>query len=262
MQVRLGEDVTRSIAATRAPAVPRETRQTEPAHQSTVQRLLALQRTHGNASVQRLIQYKLSVSQPGDPYEEEADRVAEAVAQVSDQSPSTAAVDREPDPSLTISRMCSACTDELSRAATPEDDREKEVMPLPRLPEEEDKEKDEKGVLTRMASGDVHAVDGEVEAGIRGLPGNGTPLPSALRTNMESRVGFDFDAVRVHTDSNASQLARAVNARAFTVGSDVVFGSGEYSPESKDGQMLLAHELTHVVQQTGPARRGPEGEER
>jgi hypothetical protein len=57
--------------------------------------------------------------------------------------------------------------------------------------------------------------------------------------------------VRIHTDSNAAYLARRVNARAFTLGRDVVFGSGQYSPETSDGKKLLAHELTHTVQQSG-----------
>ena len=259
MQVRLGEDVTRSSTAGRATAVQRDTRQIEPAQQSAVHKLLALQRTHGNASVQRLIQYKLNVSQPGDPYEQEADRVAEAAMSVTDQSPSAGTLDREPDPDLTINRMCSDCSEEVKRAASPDEDREKDVMSLQRQPEED---KDKEGVVARSASGEAPAVDGPVEEGIRGLPGNGSPLPSAVRSSMESQVGYDFNAVRVHTDSNASHLARAVNARAFTVGSDIVFGSGEYSPASKDGQKLLAHELTHVVQQTGPVQRTPQGEER
>ena len=97
MQVRLSEDVTRSSATGRAPAVQRDTRQGRPRISSAVQTLLALQRTHGNASVQRLIQCKLSVSQPGDPYEQEADRVAEAVAQVNERPASAAAIDRESD---------------------------------------------------------------------------------------------------------------------------------------------------------------------
>jgi hypothetical protein len=259
MHVRLGEDMTRSIAAGRAPAVQRDPRHTDPAPQSTVQRLLALQRTHGNASVQRLIQYKLNVSQPGDPYEQEADRVADAVTKANDQSGTAVAVDREPDSDLTISRMCADCADEVNRAAAPDDEQEKETMQMQRQPEE-DKEKE--GLMARAASGDALAVDGPVEDGIRSLPGGGSPLPPTVRNNMESNVGYDFNAVRVHTDSNAGHLARAVNARAFTVGSDIVFGSGEYSPESKDGQKLLAHELTHVVQQTGPVQRSPQGEER
>ena len=259
MPVRFGEDVTRSTAAGRVPAVQRDTRRIDPAQQSIVQRLLALQRTHGNASVQRLIQYKLSVSQPGDPYEQEADRVAEAVTQATEPSGGAVAIDREPDTDLTINRMCADCGEEVSRAASPDEDSEQDAMSLQRQPEED---KDKEGVVARAPSGDAPAVDGPVEEGIRGLSGNGSPLPSAVRSSMESSVGYDFNAVRVHTDSNASHLARAVNARAFTVGSDIVFGSGEYSPASKDGQKLLAHELTHVVQQTGPVQRTPQGEER
>jgi hypothetical protein len=259
MQVRFGEEMTRKSAAGPAPTVQRDTQHAEPPHQSTVQRLLALQRAYGNASVQRLIQCKLSVSQPGDPYEQEADRVADAVTQTNEQPSSAVAIDREPDNDLTINRMCSDCSEEVKRAASPDEDREKDKMSLQRQPEED---KDKEGVVARAASGDAMTVDGPVEEGIRGLPGNGSPLPPAVQTSMASRVGFDFDAVRVHTDSNAGHLARAVNARAFTVGSDIVFGSGEYSPQSKDGQKLLAHELTHVVQQTGPVQRSPQGEER
>ena len=66
---------------------------------------------------------------------------------------------------------------------------------------------------------------------------------------MEDRLGFDFSRVRVHTDAQAAQSARAVGARAYTIGSDVVFGAGEYAPRSREGQRLIAHELTHVRQQ-------------
>ncbi len=125
--MRSGDDMTRTSAAGPAPRVQRDTRHAEPAHPGTVQRLLALQRAYGNLSVQRLIQCKLSVSQPGDPYEQEADRVADAVTQANEQSGSAVAIDREPDDGLTINRMCSGCSDELKRAASPDDEREKEV---------------------------------------------------------------------------------------------------------------------------------------
>ncbi|MDH3976490.1 MAG: DUF4157 domain-containing protein [Deltaproteobacteria bacterium] len=74
-------------------------------------------------------------------------------------------------------------------------------------------------------------------------------MPESTRSFFEPRFGADFSGVRVHTDRNASHLARSVNAKAFTKGRDVVFGSGQYSPESPGGKRLLAHELTHVVQQ-------------
>ena len=79
---------------------------------------------------------------------------------------------------------------------------------------------------------------------------SGQPLDSATRAAMEPRFNRDFGDVRVHTDSTAAQSARAVNAHAYTVGQDVVFGSGQYQPQTEAGAHLLAHELTHVVQQS------------
>lgn len=79
--------------------------------------------------------------------------------------------------------------------------------------------------------------------------GEGQPLDTTTRAFMEPRFGHDFSRVHVHTDSRASESARLVNALAYTVGRDVVFGTGQYQPETGEGQRLLAHELTHVVQQ-------------
>src|SRR5215218_5922062 len=77
----------------------------------------------------------------------------------------------------------------------------------------------------------------------------GQSLGSTTRVFMESRLGHDFGRVRVHTDAQAAESARAVNARAFTVGRDVVFGARQYAPATSSGRKLLAHELAHVVQQ-------------
>ena len=82
----------------------------------------------------------------------------------------------------------------------------------------------------------------------------GRALDPNTRRFMESRFGFDFGGVRIHTGDRASDSARAVRARAYTVGRDVVFGGSEYAPDTPSGKKLLAHELTHVVQQ-GSARR-------
>lgn len=78
---------------------------------------------------------------------------------------------------------------------------------------------------------------------------SGQPLDAATATFMGSRFGHDFSHVRVHTDSLASDSATAVGARAYTVGSDIVFADGQFAPRTSDGQKLLAHELAHVVQQ-------------
>src|SRR5712692_9584886 len=88
--------------------------------------------------------------------------------------------------------------------------------------------------------------------------GGGTPLENDTRGFMESRLGADFSDVRVHTDATASESARSVQAHAYTVGSDVVFQSDKYAPESDSGKRMLAHELTHVVQQrSGPVDGTP-----
>lgn len=83
------------------------------------------------------------------------------------------------------------------------------------------------------------------------LRSSGQPLDAATRSFFEPRFGYDFSRVRLHTDSRAAESAQAVNALAYTVGNDVVFGGGHYSPGSSAGNRLLAHELTHVVQQNG-----------
>src|SRR5437667_6010882 len=88
--------------------------------------------------------------------------------------------------------------------------------------------------------------------------GGGTPLDGETRGFMESRLGADFSDVRVHTDARASESAQSVQAQAYAVGTDVVFQSGKYAPESDSGKRMLAHELTHVVQQrSGPVAGTP-----
>ena len=95
----------------------------------------------------------------------------------------------------------------------------------------------------------------------RALAGVGTPLESGLRQDMEQRFGHDFSRVRVHTGAAAEQSARDVNAHAYTLGHSIVFDAGRFTPATHEGRRLLAHELTHVVQQSGAsqiptARRG------
>jgi Domain of unknown function (DUF4157) len=91
----------------------------------------------------------------------------------------------------------------------------------------------------------------EVEESIHRSRGGGHALDENVRGRMESAIGADFSGVRVHTGAQADRLSRAVNARAFTVGQDVYFREGAYQPGSSNGRELLAHELTHVVQQSG-----------
>ena len=115
------------------------------------------------------------------------------------------------------------------------------------------------GVLARdgagiMADGTAHP---DVQAAIARRRGSGSPLDAGVRQQLAPQLGDSLADVRVHTDGEASGLTRAVSARAFTTGADIYFAPGEYSPASGSGQQLLAHELTHVVQQRGAPTSGP-----
>src|SRR5579875_1886798 len=88
------------------------------------------------------------------------------------------------------------------------------------------------------------------------LRSSGQPLDRETRAFMEPRFGHDFSKVRLHTDERAKESARSVHAHAYTVGNDIAFASGAYQPQTSSGQRLLAHELTHVVQQRGATSSG------
>jgi len=151
------------------------------------------------------IQAKPRVSEPGDSYEQEADRVADAVMAASAHVPVAAA------PPL------------IQRATGPSNGSALETLPP--------------SVGHTLASA-------------------GSPLDATLRSDMEQRFGYDFSAVRVHTDAHAEASAWAMNARAYTLGNHIVFGEPGFRPASSEGRHLLAHELTHVVQQTAPSGKG------
>lgn len=105
-----------------------------------------------------------------------------------------------------------------------------------------------------LPGGTVHP---DVATAIGAARGSGHSLPEEVRAQVSEHVGDPLHDVKIHTDSTADQLARSVAARAFTTGNDVFFAAGEYQPSSKDGQSLIAHELTHVVQQRGAPTGGP-----
>jgi hypothetical protein len=100
--------------------------------------------------------------------------------------------------------------------------------------------------VSGQPNGQVDAVPASVDQ-VLGSPGR--PLEPMLRQDMEQRFGHDFSQVRVHTGAAAEQSAREVNSDAYTVGHDVVFGAGRFAPAAREGRHLLAHELTHVMQQ-------------
>jgi hypothetical protein len=118
------------------------------------------------------------------------------------------------------------------------------------------------GGVQRVGAGDGFEAGPQIEARLATLAGQGRPLPDGVRTRMETGMQADFQGVRVHTDAESHQLNRSLQAQAFTHGQDIYMGEGKYNPGSSQGQHLLAHELAHVVQQTGPGvQRQPHAED-
>lgn len=142
----------------------------------------------------------------------------------------------------------------LQRQAMPEEDEEKlRTKPRPSsLQRQEEPEEEEevrtKPQLQRKPDGS-RVVTPDLEQAITERRGSGQSLPASTREPMEQAFGADFSKVKVHTDAQADQLNRSVQARAFTTGHDIFFRQGEHAPNTQAGQELLAHELTHVVQQ-------------
>ncbi len=164
-------------------------------------------------------QLKLALGRPGDPYEREADRAAAQLA-----------------------------------AGLP-------VPPISALPpgglrpkslRQTDQEKEESQTLQAFGGSSVSS---SLDEQLTRPPSGGAPLPEATRSRMENGFGADFSGVRVHTGAEAVQMSQGLNAQAFTRGSHIYFGAGRYNPESDAGRHLVAHELTHVVQQ-GAAQQG------
>jgi hypothetical protein len=106
-------------------------------------------------------------------------------------------------------------------------------------------------VIDRVTDGEGGGSEAAIEREIDGARGGGQALDHGVRGQMENSFGADFGGVRVHTDERADTLNHTLSARAFTTGQDIFFRQGEYNPGSSGGRELLAHELTHVVQQNG-----------
>lgn len=189
-------------------------------------------------------QAKLKVGSPGDIYEQEADHTAEQVMSMPEPV-AQRQIEEEQEQPIQAHPLAEQITPLVQRQ--PE---EEEVQKQPQEEEEVQKQpEDDETAQAKGGGGGPSAVSTPVERGINSIKGGGWPLPESTRAFFQPRFSADFSGVRIHTDSNAAHLARSVNARALTHGQDVVFGSGQYSPETSDGKKLLAHELTHVNQQ-------------
>jgi hypothetical protein len=139
----------------------------------------------------------------------------------------------------------------------PEAEEELQMKPLVQRAAIEEDELQTKPDIQRASGGAGFEVSGDFEQQLATTRGGGSPLPATVRNFMEPRFGADFSGVRIHTGSQSAQLNRSVSAQAFTLGQDIYLGEGKDDVESSAGKSLLAHELTHVVQQTGAVRRKP-----
>jgi Domain of unknown function (DUF4157) len=172
------------------------------------------------------IQPKLKVSEPGDIYEQEADRVAEKVMNMPSIPffyPAARPVENTSE-GEGLDKKCTAC-----------EMKGHEKIEISRKPSH---------ASTLDAS---HQVSNEINTF---LSGPGSSLDANTKEFMESRFGYDLSNVRIHTEAVAAKSAESVNAFAYTVGNDIAFGEGQYHPDTIEGRRLLAHELTHVAQQS------------
>jgi hypothetical protein len=227
-----------------------------------------------------MLQAKLTVGRAGDHFEREADRVAEQVvntpASVHAPASPLAAGTHAP----TVQRMPETEDDlrvlqgphEAFEGPLEEDEPVIRLMPQSTADEEQTRQKmpmteeDDEALMKmpvetaeeeeavpdmqpKSATRATPSVTPSIASNINSMRGAGTPLSPSVRTYFEPRFGADFGQVRVHTDTRAASTAKAVKARAFTVGQDVVFGASEYAPATTSGRKLLAHELSHVIQQ-------------
>lgn len=198
------------------------------------------------------VQAKLAISQPHDPAEQEAERTADEVMadEVAPGSQSTEGKGgdkRKMSRTVTMVHRCGAtpCNCSAEEREHKAAEAAEQAIAMMRGDDKEDHE----DALARSADGAAPPVGDIDMRDIAALSG-GSPLNAETRAYMEPRFGHNFGQVRVHTDEEAAASARSVRALAFTVGSDIVFATGQYSPGTRSGRRLLAHELTHVVQQT------------
>jgi hypothetical protein len=202
-------------------------------------------------------QPKLTVGQPGDVFEQEADAVADAVVS-SQASLESTTVDRKE-----LVQSQTAPEEEALQTRLQRQGMEEEEEPLQRQPMDEERE----SVQTQAMEEEEEPVQAEAleeEEPVQAAPdvqapplsgrlaqqrGKGHPLPPGTQAEMEASLGTDFSGVRVHTGEEAALMNNQLRAQAFTSGQDIYFNEGKFSPESRSGRHLLAHELTHVVQQ-------------
>ena len=174
---------------------------------------------HNNSGI--FFQPKLTINQPNDAYEQEADAMADQVMRMPDETANSKAFFK---PSIAaIQRKCEHC------------------------------EEEEKKMQRKENGNEPGEASAQVENYVNSLSGNGNPMSEKEKSFFESRMGYDFSNVRLHTDAVAAKSAQSINALAYTTDNNIVFNQGQYAPGTDSGKKLLGHELTHVVQQNETA---------
>ncbi|MDJ0889927.1 MAG: DUF4157 domain-containing protein [Gammaproteobacteria bacterium] len=178
------------------------------------------------------LQAKLRVGAPDDRYEREADRIADQVMRMPEPGLQRQVDEEGEEELLQAKPVASQITPVIQRQVEPEEEEEEETL------------------QSKSESTPAHTVAPSIRGGISQLrQSGGAALPAATRAFIEPRFGHDFTHVKIHDNPLAADLSRSVNARAFTVGHDIFFNQGEFQPTTPSGMRLLAHELTHTLQQ-------------
>jgi hypothetical protein len=242
------------------------------------------------------VQAKLTMGSPGDKFEREADGMADKVVKKTESglAPQKCAACEERDKAQrkpladaitpfvqrkeesVAPQKCATCEEKKAQLkplevhAAPAVQR-KEGSPSPRGDDKEQpvqmklggdaiqkSEEKEEVAQAKTTGGAVPGSTASVEGSLSATKGQGSPLPDATRSDMEAGFGVDFGNVRIHTGSNAVNMSKDLHAQAFTHGNDIYFNDGKFNPASTEGKILLAHELTHTVQQGASVQRKPE----
>jgi len=215
------------------------------------------------------IQPKLTVSQPDDPQEKEADQMAHRVMTMPDVQASSAPAEKKEEIQPELQRQDEG--EEVQKDIQRKEEEEEE--PVQRTAAEEirtqqDEKKDEQVsrkiipgegqvLVARSGRSPPGPAKSSFEHSLSYARGPGSPLPGETRSFMESRFNADFSGVRIHTGELSVQMNREINSQAFTYGNDIFFNSGKYSAGTPEGQSLIAHELTHTIQQGASSHISP-----
>ncbi len=201
------------------------------------------------------VQTKLKIGKPNDRYEQEADRVADLVMRMPERrAAQRACPECEEEETLQAKLLTDQITPLVQRQLEPEEPEDEEEPLQAKLTHgaiqrQEEEPQEEQPFQAKRAGEQTPRISHGSQAQIYSLQGRGQPLPQPMRDFFEPRFGYDFSRVRIHTDATAGKTARCLSARAYTVGRHIVFAPGQSNFLSTAGQRLLAHELTHTMQQ-------------